>query len=63
MPTDSYLVSDVVQAIDYGAEAAVLDEHGALRPLPGTPDAPAGGGGGGGYESEDLEGDLGATRF
>nr|GEU71270.1 hypothetical protein [Tanacetum cinerariifolium] len=41
---------DVVQAIDYGAKAADLDELGALLPLPGAPDAHVRGGGGGGGE-------------
>nr|GFA79344.1 hypothetical protein [Tanacetum cinerariifolium] len=59
MPDDSYLVSDVVQAIEYGAEAADLDELGALLLLFGAPDAPARGGGGGGCDGGDPEGVLG----
>nr|GEV79792.1 hypothetical protein [Tanacetum cinerariifolium] len=58
-PADLYLMSDVVQAINCGAEAADLDELGALLPLPRAPDAPAGGCGGGGYGGGDLEGVLG----
>ncbi|GKB58846.1 hypothetical protein Tco_0915032 [Tanacetum coccineum] len=54
----SQLLVDVVQAMDYDAEAAVLDELGALLP---SPDAPAGGGGGGGGEGGDPEGVLGTS--
>nr|GEY97004.1 hypothetical protein [Tanacetum cinerariifolium] len=46
-PSDSYLVSDVVQAIDCGAKAADLDELRALLPCCGAaPDVPVDGGGG-----------------
>ncbi|GJU38718.1 hypothetical protein Tco_1191675 [Tanacetum coccineum] len=49
-PTDSYLVSDVVQAIDCDAKAAILVELGVLLPYAPT--------GGGGYEGGDPEGVL-----
>nr|GFB76229.1 hypothetical protein [Tanacetum cinerariifolium] len=57
-PADSYLVSDIVQAIDCDAEAADLDELRASLPLPGAPDAPAGGCGGSSYGDGDPEGVL-----
>nr|GEW61346.1 hypothetical protein [Tanacetum cinerariifolium] len=63
MPDDSYLVSDVVQAIEYGAEAADLDELGALLLLFGALDAPARGGGGGGCDGGYPEGVLGTSRL
>ncbi|GKF18734.1 hypothetical protein Tco_0063652 [Tanacetum coccineum] len=55
-PVDLNLVSDVVQAMDCDAEAAILDELGALLPLLGAPEAPAIGGGGGGCEGGDPGG-------